>query len=142
MATIAGKEAKAQRDMVAAQKDMAAIDKTAADAKLVLASLAGKNIDTQKAAIEAALAALSAPGAVRVADSLLNEAGFVSRTDEEEATAKAVAQEQMMQQQQMEQEQAAQQQAEQEQAAMAQQEQAQQPQPQDPAQQQQGQPQF
>lgn len=142
MATIAGKEAKAQRDMVAAQKDMAAIEKTAADAKHVLASVAGLNVASQKAALEAALAALSAPGAVRVADALLDEAGFVSRTDEEEATAKAVAQEQMMQQQQMEQEQAAQQQAEQEQAAMAQQEQAQQPQPQDPAQQQQGQPQF
>ena len=141
MATIAGKEAKAQRDMVAAQKDMAAIDKTAADAKLVLASLAGKNIDTQKAAIEAALAALTTPGAVRVADTLLDEAGYVSRSQEEEATAKAVGQAQAMQQEQMEQEQAAQaqQQAEQEQAAMAQQEQAQQQQPQDQAQQQ-GQP--
>lgn len=141
MATIAGKEAKAQRDAVAAQKDMAAIEKTAADAKLVLASLAGKNIDTQKAAIEAALAALTTPGAVRVADTLLDEAGYVSRSQEEEATAKAVGQAQAMQQEQMEQEQAAQaqQQAEQEQAAMAQQEQAQQQQPQDQAQQQ-GQP--
>lgn len=146
MATIAGKEAKAQRDMVAAQKDMASIDKIAADAKHVLASVAGLNVGSQKAALEAALAALSAPGAARVADTILGESGFVSRTEEEEATSKAVAQvqEQQQQQQQMEQEQAAQaqQQAEQEQAAMAQQEQAQQQQPQDPAQQQQGQPQF
>lgn len=146
MATIAAKEAKAQRDAVAAQKDMAAIEKTAADARLVLASVAGRNVESQKAALEAALSALQAPGVAQIADTLLEEAGFVTRSDEEDATAKAVAQQQMMQQEQMEQEQAAQaqQQAEQEQAAMAQQEQAQQqqPQPQDPAQQMQGQPQL
>lgn len=112
MATIAGKEAKAQRDIVAAQKDMASIDKIAADAKHVLASVAGLNVGSQKAALEAALAALSAPGAVRVADSLLSEAGFVSRSEEEDATSKALAQvqEQEQQAQQQQEQQAAQQQ--------------------------------
>lgn len=112
MATIAGKEAKAQRDMVAAQKDMASIDKVQAESKKILGSLAGENIQTQKAALEAALAALSAPGAVRVADSLLSEAGFVSRSEEEDATSKALAQvqEQEQQAQQQQEQQAAQQQ--------------------------------
>ena len=112
MATIAGKEAKAKRDMVAAQKDMASIDKIAADAKHVLASVAGLNVGSQKAAVEAALAILSAPGAARVADSLLGEAGFVSRSEEEDATSKALAQvqEQEQQAQQQQELQAAQQQ--------------------------------
>lgn len=140
MATIAGKEAKAQRDAVAAQKDMASIDKLGVEVKQILAAVAGQNVNSQKAALEAALAAISAPGAARVADTLLEEAGFVSRTDEEDATAKAAAQEQMMAQQQMEQEQAAQQQAQQqEMEAQAQQEQAMQQQEQpDQAQQEQG----
>ena len=102
MATIAGKEAKAQRDAVAAQKDMASIDKLGVEVKQILAAVAGQNVNSQKAALEAALAAISAPGAARVADTLLEEAGFVSRTEEEDATAKAAAQEQMMAQQQME----------------------------------------
>ena len=130
MAEIAGKEAKAQRDMVAAQKDQASIIKIQADVKQVLGVLAGQNIQTQKTALEAALAAISVPGAVRVADGLLNEAGFISRTEEEEATAQAVAAAQQMQQEQ--EQQAAQQQEE---AAMAQQEQAQQQVPPDQGQQ-------
>ena len=139
MATIAGKEAKAQRDAVAAQKDMASIDKLGVEVKQILAAVAGQNVNSQKAALEAALAAISAPGAARVADTLLEEAGFVSRTEEEDATAKAAAQEQMMAQQQMEQQQAAQQQAQQQQMeAQAQQEQAMQQQEQ-PDQAQQGQ---
>lgn len=140
MATIAGKEAKAQRDAVAAQKDMASIDKLGVEVKQILAAVAGQNVNSQKAALEAALAAISAPGAARVADTLLEEAGFVSRTEEEDATAKGAAQEQMMAQQQMEQQQAAQQQAQQqEMEAQAQQEQAMQQQEQpDQAQQEQG----
>ena len=99
---------------------MASIDKLGVEVKQILAAVAGQNVNSQKAALEAALAAISAPGAARVADTLLEEAGFVSRTEEEDATAKAAAQEQMMAQQQMEQEQAQQQQME----AQAQQEQA------------------
>ncbi len=120
MATIAGKEAKAKRDTVAAEKDLAAI-------KQMLGTLAGQNIQTQKTALEAAVAAIGVPGAVRVADSMLHEAGFVSRTEEEEATANAVAEAQQMQMQQQEQEQAMQQeqQAQQEQMAAEQQQQGQ-----------------
>lgn len=117
MATIAGKEAKAQRDMVAAQKDQAAI-------KQMLSQLAGQNIQTQKTALEAALAAISVPGSVRVADGMLHEAGFISRTEEDEATAAAVAQAQQMQQQ--EQQAMQEQQAQQEMAAQQQQAQAEQ----------------
>ena len=138
MATIAGKEAKAQRDAVAAQKDMATIDKMGADVKQILAAVAGQNVQTQKAALEAALTAISAPGAAITADSLLDEAGFVTRSDEEDATARAAAQQMSMMQQQAEQEQAAQQQAQQQQMQeQAQQEQAMQQQP-DQAQQGQG----
>ena len=114
MADISVKEAKAQRDMAAVDKEKAVI-------RQILASVAGENIQTQKNAIEGALAALSVPGAIRVADGLLNEAGFVSRTEEEE-TALAVqqeqqaAQQQMMEQQQAEQQAAQQQQMQQEQA--------------------------
>ena len=113
MATIAGKEAKAQRDMVAAQKDQASI-------KQILGLLAGQNIQTQKTALEAALAAISVPGAVRVADTMLHESGFVSRTEEDEATATAVTEAQQMQEQQAAQQQqqmAAQQQGQAEQSA-------------------------
>ena len=126
MATIAGKEAKAQRDAAYAQKEMATIQKINVDTEHVLASISGLNINAQKAALEAALAAISAPGAVRVADGMLDEAGFVSQTQKNEATAQAAAEAQ--QRQQMEQQQAAQQeqemmQAQQEQAAMQQQQQ-------------------
>jgi len=113
MATIAGKEAKAQRDMVASQKDQASI-------KQILGLLAGQNIQTQKTALEAALAAISVPGAVRVADTMLHESGFVSRTEEDEATAAAVTEAQQMQEQQTAQQQqqmAAQQQGQAEQSA-------------------------
>lgn len=133
MATIAGKEAKAQRDTVAAQKDQLTMDKISTETKHVLASIAGMNISTQKAALEAALAAVSVPGVVRVADGLLDEAGFISKGSEEEATAKAVGQVQSMQQEQMQQQEQQQQmqmqqQQEQQQAeqqAMAEQEQQQ-----------------
>ena len=111
MATIATKEAKAQRDAVAAQKDMASIGKLEADTKHVLASVAGMNIQSQKAALEAALVAISAPSAIRIGDSLLDEAGFVSKTTEEQDTAKAQAQADMAQQAQQEQQAQAEQQA-------------------------------
>lgn len=119
LATIAGKEAKAQRDMIASQKDGALI-------KQIFGSIAGENIQTQKTALEAALAAISVPGAVRVADGLLHEAGFKSRTEEDQETAQAVAaaqQEQAMMQEQ--QAQAQQEQAQQQQMAAEQQQQGQ-----------------
>ena len=52
-------------------------------------------------AIEAALMAITSPGAIRVADGMLHEAGYVSRTEEEDIAAQteqAIAAQQMQQQ--------------------------------------------
>lgn len=114
MATIAGKEAKAARDQIAAQKDQALI-------RQIMGALAGQNITTQQNALQAALMAIGTPGAVRVADAMLHESGFVSRSEEEDVAAQA---EQAQAAQQMQQQQQAQQQ--QEQQAAEQQQQAQQ----------------
>lgn len=115
LADIGVKEAKAMRDQAAVQKEQALI-------RQIMGSLAGQNITTQQNALQAALMALSAPGAVRVADGMLHEAGFVSRTEEEDVAQQA---EQAAAAQQLQQQDAAQQQ---EQAQAAQQaEQAQQP---------------
>lgn len=119
MADIAVKEAKAGRDQIAIQKDQANI-------RQIMGALAGQNIDTQRKALETALLALQAPGAVRVADGMLHEGGFISRSEEEDAAnqaqqvaaaqqlqqqaAEQQAQEQQMQQQQLQQEQQSQQQ--------------------------------
>lgn len=111
MATIAGKEAKAQRDMMASQKDGASIQKIQSDIAL-------QGIQSQLQALNAAIAALTTPQAVPAADTIMHEAGFQSRTEQEMDAAEQARQEQQAQeaqaaqQQQMEQEQA-QQQAEQ-----------------------------
>lgn len=122
MADIAAKEAKANRDNVAAGKDQAAIQK-------ILSELAGQNVQTQLAALQAAITALQAPGAVPVADGMLHEAGFVSRTEGEEtqrqeaiqqSEAEQAALQQQQQQQAMAEEEAARQQQEQQQQDPAQ----------------------
>ena len=107
-----------------AQQTAALAGKAQADAQKVLASIAGGNVDAQKAALEAALAAISAPQAVPVADGILHEAGFKSRSEQEEDAmhAEAIARQQQA-----------------EQAAAAQQAQAMQAQQQQDAQQQSGQ---
>lgn len=117
MATIAGKEAKAQRDMMAARKDEISIDKIQQESRKILSSVANENIATQKAALEAALAALQVPGVVRVADGMLHEAGYLSRTEEEDTAAavRAVQQQQAAQQQAQQEQMAAEQQAQQQQ---------------------------
>lgn len=118
-AQLRGMVAKAVKDEVASQK--------------VQTEMANTNVNTQKAAVEAAQTAMIAPGILPVADALLKESGFVSRSEEE-------AQQEAAQQQQMAEQQAAQeQQAQQEQMAAEQQQQqggieglqqqAQQPQP-------------
>lgn len=110
LADIAVKEAKAGRDQTAIQKDQALI-------RQIMGALAGQNITTQQNALQTALMAIGTPGAVRVADAMLHEAGFISRSEEENVAAMAeqeqAAQQQQMQQQQEQQQQ--QQQAEQEQ---------------------------
>lgn len=76
-AEIADKEASARaKGAQAAKAD--------ADTQAVLASIAGTNVASQKAALEAALAILSAPPVVPIADAVLHEAGFVSRTEQED----------------------------------------------------------
>jgi hypothetical protein len=94
MADITAKEAKAARDQAEIQKTMVNI-------RQILASTAGENIDTQARAIESALMAITSPGAIRVADGMLHEAGYVSRTEEEDIAAQteqAIAAQQMQQQ--------------------------------------------
>ena len=122
MAEIAGKEAKAQKDMASAGKEVASTRQIQTDTAL-------KGIQAQLQALSAAVQALSVPGAVRVADGMLHEAGFVSRTEEEDniAQQQQVEEAQALQQQQEEQA-AAEQQAMAEQQAAEQQSQ-QQPQP-------------
>lgn len=107
MATIAGKEAKAARDQIAAQKDQALI-------RQIMGALAGQNVQTQQNALQAALMAIGTPGAVRVADAMLHESGFVSRGEEENVAAQA---EQAAAAQQLQQEQAAQDEQQQQEAA-------------------------
>lgn len=122
MAGIAEQEAKALKAQADAKR-------AEAGAQEILAKMAGYNVETQKAALEAALAAIVTPGIVPVADTILHESGFSSRTEQEQtAQAQAIAEAQQMEQAQAEQ-QAMQQQAEQQQAAQGQPGQPQQPQP-------------
>lgn len=101
MADIAAKEAKAGRDQAEAQKVMANI-------RQIMSTIAGVNVDTQTRAIEAAVMAITSPGAIRVADGMLHEAGYVSRTEEEDVAAQteqAIAAQQLQQQAAQQQEQ-------------------------------------
>lgn len=120
MADIAKKEADALKAQAGAKQ-------AEATAQQVLAAISGTNVETQQKALETALAMLAAPATVPVADTILHESGFQSRTEQE-----TVAQQQAQAEQQAMIEQAAQQeQAQQE--AMAQQQAGQgeqQPQPQ------------
>lgn len=85
--------AKAVKDETASQK--------------VQTEMANTNVNTQKSAVEAAQTAMIAPGILPVADALLKESGFVSRSEEE--AQQVAAQEQQAAEQQMAQEQQAQQ---------------------------------
>lgn len=102
MADIAVKEAKAARDQMGMQKEQALI-------RQIMGSLAGQNVTTQRSALEAALMAIQAPPAVRVADAMLHESGFVSRSEEEDVASMAQQAQaaQQMQQLAMQQEQGA-----------------------------------
>lgn len=124
-ADIALKQSNAQRNMVTAGKEQAATEQ-------ILSALAGQNLQSQLAALQAAITALMNPAAVPVADGMLHEAGFISRTEGEETQRQAGIQ-QAEAEAQAQQEAAAQQQAEQE--AMAQQQQQQQAEQQQQAQQ-------
>lgn len=109
MADIAKKEADAQKSAADAQR-------ITVQAQQIAAQLAGQNVSTQKAALETALAMIQAPQVVPIADTVLHESGFQSRTEQETmAQQQAAAEQQAMIEQQAAQEQAAQQQAEQQQ---------------------------
>lgn len=104
MADIAKKEADAMKAQADAQK-------AGANAQQILAQMAGQNVSTQKAALEAALAMISAPQVVPVADTILHESGFQSRTEQETiAQEQAAAEQQAIIEQQAAEEQAMQQQ--------------------------------
>ena len=124
-AQIADKEASAAQKQAAAGKIASEIH---VSAQRLVSELANKNVATQKAALETALAMIGAPAIVPVADGVLHEAGFKSRTENEdddmltEAMNRKAAQEQERQM-------AAEQMAAQE-AQAQQQQQAQPPQPQ------------
>jgi hypothetical protein len=111
MAEIAKNEATALKSQADAKR-------AEAGAQEIMAKLAGQNVSTQKAALETALAMLSAPAVVPVADTVLHEAGFHSRTEQEqqaqvEQLQQAQAEQDAMEQQQAEQQMQAQQQAQQ-----------------------------
>lgn len=109
LATIAGKEAKAQRDVMAAQKDGATIQKLTNESAL-------QAVQVQLQSLQAAIAALTTPQAVPVADGIMHEAGFKSRTENEQDSAEQARLEQAAaEMQQQQQEQAAQEQAQQQQ---------------------------
>ena len=124
MAELARVEADAQLKAAQAQKAQA-------DIRKLLADIASGNVDAQRAAVETATLMLQAPAAVPVADTILHESWFRSRTEGEQEQAAAMAQAQAQaqaQQQQQEQLAAQQQQAQAEQQA-AEQQQAEQPAP-------------
>ena len=84
---IALMQAQIAEKQASAEQKAAAAAKTQADVRAVLASLAGSNVAAQKSALEAAMLMLSAPPAVPVADRLLHESEFVSRSDREDREA-------------------------------------------------------
>ncbi len=112
-----------QAELIIKQADgalkQANAQKAQAGALQIASLLAGQNVNTQKVALETALAMLQVPGAVPVADTVLHESGFQSRTEQE-----TMAQQQQAAEQQAALEQAAQEeQAQIEQQQMAEQQQ-------------------
>lgn len=116
MADVALKEASAADKQASAMGRQASAQKIGAEIASIMSNTAGMNVATQKSALEAALVALQVPNASLVADGILHESGYVSRTEGEMTQAVEQAkQKQAMQQQQAEQQQAEAQQAAQQQ---------------------------
>lgn len=59
--------------------------KSEAQARQIMARAVGDNVDAQGKALTAAQQALAVPASADIADHILHESGFVSRTDQEEA---------------------------------------------------------
>lgn len=104
-AELQGKQADAALKQANAQK-------ASASTAQIMGLLAGQNVTTQKAALEAAMAMLQLPMAVPIADTVLHESGFQSRTEQETNAQQEQAQQQqdMIDQAAAEQQQAADQQ--------------------------------
>ncbi|MBO3760366.1 hypothetical protein [Ciceribacter sp. L1K22] len=90
-----------QQVMAGLKKLLAEAAKTEAQAEEIRAKTAGANMATQKTAIEAAGAIAAVPAVSNVADAMLHEAGYVSRTEQEQVVAQAAQAAQAAQQQQM-----------------------------------------
>lgn len=104
-----------QKQMLEAElrKQLAEAGKTEAEARKTAAELADVNMDAHQTALAAAQEALKAPGIARMADRLLREGGYVSRTEAEQAALQqAAAQQQAQAEQQALEQQQAEQQAE------------------------------
>lgn len=94
-------QAQLQGAQADAAKKQADAEKAMAGAKQLLASIAGDNVETQAAALQAALVMIGAPGSAQVADVVLHEAGFQGRTEQEQiARQQIIAQAQQQQAQQ------------------------------------------
>lgn len=76
------------------RKKVADAMRAEAQARQHMARTVGDNVDAQQKALAAAQAAIAVPASADVADHILHEAGFVSRTDQEAAMAAAAAQQQ------------------------------------------------
>ena len=76
----------AEKEASAGQKSAAA-EKLLADIKAAVETTVAARVGTMQAAMEAALAAISAPGVAPVADKILNESGFKSRSEQDEEAA-------------------------------------------------------
>lgn len=93
--------AQLRRLVAQAMKDEANAQKTAAE-------IAKTNVEVQKAAVDTAHTAMAAPGLLAVADGIMDEAGFVSATDQQRmAEEEAMAEQAAMEEQAMMEEQAA-----------------------------------
>ncbi|WP_421849935.1 hypothetical protein [Oricola sp.] len=63
--------------------------KALAEARKAMAGIPGVTVDAQNKALEAAIKAMSAPGVADAADLIMHEAGFISRSDQEQQGANA-----------------------------------------------------
>lgn len=89
----------AQMAMFAAdlKKTLAEAAKAEAQANDIIASMVGKNVSSQGAALKAAMDAAAVPAAAPVADVILHESGFRSKTDLQAEQENAAAQQQQQQ---------------------------------------------
>lgn len=91
-AEIAAKQAEAALKTANAEKAQADAARAGVQVQQIVSQIAGQNVNTQKAALDAALAVIAAPPAIDVADTILHQAGYRSRAEEEDDALRAAAQ--------------------------------------------------